>query len=351
MARAASPPRMSSGDSGRWFKRSLRGLFAGKTRLTGNHVSPSKAHVKRAWLPNVQRKNLWSDILQRFISINVTTHALKEIDRVGGELRGWPLQRASSTTEPGVPRRSRQLSEVHCTQQSKVCRGGELAPPARRAPRSRGAPRSLARRRGRRDASENGSGPGCTGRELGAAIAHPGLRARPFLQRPPRALPDRPAGRSHARPPCFSAAPRRCTLRPRSFEHKKALVLRLPVADPRAAEPARAQDRCNLRRPAMVTGGGGAAEHYTAPRGRAAHLFSSTRSKYMTPAGRDRRSGTAGRRRSMTSRPFSPPAHAAAMPLQARKWSGRAPRDVNTAAEVARTCCQLLRLAWARRAD
>jgi len=26
-----------------WFKRSQRGLFAGRTRLSGNHVSPSKA--------------------------------------------------------------------------------------------------------------------------------------------------------------------------------------------------------------------------------------------------------------------------------------------------------------------
>jgi hypothetical protein len=25
-----------------WFKRALRGLYAGKTRLSGNHVSPSK---------------------------------------------------------------------------------------------------------------------------------------------------------------------------------------------------------------------------------------------------------------------------------------------------------------------
>ena len=76
----------ASGKSGKWFKRTLRGLFAGKERITGNHVSPSKAHVKRCWLPNVQRKNLWSDILQRHISINVTAHALKAIDRVGGEM-------------------------------------------------------------------------------------------------------------------------------------------------------------------------------------------------------------------------------------------------------------------------
>lgn len=46
--------------------------------------SPSLCSVKRVWLPNVQRKKLWSDILQRPIDINVTTHALRQIDRVGG---------------------------------------------------------------------------------------------------------------------------------------------------------------------------------------------------------------------------------------------------------------------------
>ena len=94
---------MSSGQSGLWFKRSLRGLYAGKERLTGNHVSPSKAHVKRAWLPNVQRKNLWSDILKRYISINVTTHALKAIDRVGGQNSHQLLCRTPHLTDPMPP--------------------------------------------------------------------------------------------------------------------------------------------------------------------------------------------------------------------------------------------------------
>jgi len=66
-----------------WFKRSQAGLFAGKTRLTGNHISPSKRHVKRHWLPNVQRKSLFSESLGKSIRLNVTTYALREIDRMG----------------------------------------------------------------------------------------------------------------------------------------------------------------------------------------------------------------------------------------------------------------------------
>lgn len=68
-----------------WFKRADRSLLGGKTRITGNHVSPSKHKVRRCWLPNVQMKRLWSDILDRHIRINVTPYTLKQMDRMGGE--------------------------------------------------------------------------------------------------------------------------------------------------------------------------------------------------------------------------------------------------------------------------
>ena len=81
------PPMRAPGTSGtspRWFKRAQRGLYAGCTRLTGNHVSDSKRHVRRTWLPNVHAKTLWSDTLNRGLRINVTTTALRWIDRAGG---------------------------------------------------------------------------------------------------------------------------------------------------------------------------------------------------------------------------------------------------------------------------
>ena len=104
-----------------WFKRSQSGLYAGKQRLAGNTISPSKrqcvvclarlprwaacdcalgagpAHtppscvclphtppsVKRHWLPNVQRKALYSEALGKSISLKVTTYALRQMDRMG----------------------------------------------------------------------------------------------------------------------------------------------------------------------------------------------------------------------------------------------------------------------------
>jgi len=66
------------------FKRAQRGLFAGKTRLVGNSISASKRHTKRAWVPNVQRKRLFSATLGRQLTVSVTTSALRTIDRFGG---------------------------------------------------------------------------------------------------------------------------------------------------------------------------------------------------------------------------------------------------------------------------
>jgi ribosomal protein L28 len=105
----------------RWFKRSQEGLFGGKGRLTGHTISPSKRQyvlavlefdtlplanhfysplllagasfiftsafffcsVKRVWVPNVQRKSIWSDALGKCLSLKVTTFALREMDRMG----------------------------------------------------------------------------------------------------------------------------------------------------------------------------------------------------------------------------------------------------------------------------
>lgn len=52
--------------------------------MFGNKVSHSQRKTRRQWKPNVQRKRLWSQILQCWLRFNVTTHALKCIDRKGG---------------------------------------------------------------------------------------------------------------------------------------------------------------------------------------------------------------------------------------------------------------------------
>ena len=41
-------------------------------------------HNRRSWYPNIQTKKLYSDSLQQFIKMKVSTKALRSIDKAGG---------------------------------------------------------------------------------------------------------------------------------------------------------------------------------------------------------------------------------------------------------------------------
>ena len=64
------------------FKRSQLGLFQGKVKQYGNNVPFSKHKTRRTWLPNIQSKRLFSDALQDFVKVKVSTRALKTIKKV-----------------------------------------------------------------------------------------------------------------------------------------------------------------------------------------------------------------------------------------------------------------------------
>lgn len=65
------------------FKRSQLGLFQGKTKQYGNNVPFSKHKTRRTWLPNVQRKRLFSQALEEDVRVKLTTRALRTIKKVG----------------------------------------------------------------------------------------------------------------------------------------------------------------------------------------------------------------------------------------------------------------------------
>uniref|UniRef100_A0A2P2KBM1 Large ribosomal subunit protein bL28m n=2 Tax=Rhizophora mucronata TaxID=61149 RepID=A0A2P2KBM1_RHIMU len=65
--------------------RAKRGLYAGRHIQFGNRVSEDGGNKsRRTWKPNVQKKRLFSYILDRHIQVKVTTHALRCIDKAGG---------------------------------------------------------------------------------------------------------------------------------------------------------------------------------------------------------------------------------------------------------------------------
>lgn len=66
------------------FKQSNKGLYGGSFVQFGNNISESKATTRKKWLPNVIKKGLWSETLNRKISIKMTAKVLKTISKEGG---------------------------------------------------------------------------------------------------------------------------------------------------------------------------------------------------------------------------------------------------------------------------
>ncbi|MBF0189357.1 MAG: 50S ribosomal protein L28 [Magnetococcales bacterium] len=58
--------------------------LGGKAPQAGCKVSHSHRKTKRKWMPNIQRKSLYSATLKRRIRMTITTSALRTVDRAGG---------------------------------------------------------------------------------------------------------------------------------------------------------------------------------------------------------------------------------------------------------------------------
>jgi len=55
----------------------------GKKPLTGNNVSHANNRTKRRQLPNLQKKRIWLEEEKRFITLKISTEAIKTIDKKG----------------------------------------------------------------------------------------------------------------------------------------------------------------------------------------------------------------------------------------------------------------------------
>jgi large subunit ribosomal protein L28 len=65
----------------------------GKKALSGNNVSHANNKTKRRWLPNLHERRFWVPSENRWISLRVSSHGLRTIDKRGievviAELRG-----------------------------------------------------------------------------------------------------------------------------------------------------------------------------------------------------------------------------------------------------------------------
>ena len=57
--------------------------LTGKRPLVGNNVSHSNVKTKRRFLPNVHRKRYYIPELDTWVSLKLTTQAMRTIDKLG----------------------------------------------------------------------------------------------------------------------------------------------------------------------------------------------------------------------------------------------------------------------------
>jgi len=51
--------------------------------MVGHHVSHANNKTKRRFLPNLQRRRFWVESENRWVSLRLTNHALRTIDKNG----------------------------------------------------------------------------------------------------------------------------------------------------------------------------------------------------------------------------------------------------------------------------
>ena len=57
--------------------------LTGKRPITGNNVSHSNAKTKRRFLPNIQKKRFFIPEMDKWVSLKVSTKALKTVNKLG----------------------------------------------------------------------------------------------------------------------------------------------------------------------------------------------------------------------------------------------------------------------------
>ena len=57
--------------------------ITGKAPMVGHNVSHANNKTKRRFLPNLQRRRFWVESESRWISLRLTTNALRTIDKNG----------------------------------------------------------------------------------------------------------------------------------------------------------------------------------------------------------------------------------------------------------------------------
>lgn len=74
--------------------------LTGKRPISGNNVSHSNRKTKRRFLPNLQKKKFYIPELDRWVTLKISSHALRTINKLG--LLAYLKKLESKGVETGV---------------------------------------------------------------------------------------------------------------------------------------------------------------------------------------------------------------------------------------------------------
>lgn len=111
-----------------------RGLYGGKGKQSGNHVSFSINRVRRTWSPNVHAQSLYSELLDCKLPFRATTHVLRTIDKLGG-LDNYLLRTSDAKLDSDVATDAKRLLEARLLQLERA--GAAIEAPGGAAPAAR----------------------------------------------------------------------------------------------------------------------------------------------------------------------------------------------------------------------
>jgi len=57
--------------------------LTGKRPTTGNNVSHANNKTKRRFLPNIQKRRIWVEEENRFVSLKISAKGIRMIDKLG----------------------------------------------------------------------------------------------------------------------------------------------------------------------------------------------------------------------------------------------------------------------------
>ena len=57
--------------------------LSGKAVQVGHRVSHSNIKTKHRFEPNLQKKRFWSPVRKKFLTLKVSTYAIRTIDKIG----------------------------------------------------------------------------------------------------------------------------------------------------------------------------------------------------------------------------------------------------------------------------